>query len=106
MVAMVTILHLVLETFSFLSSYFTGAINTLNCQNMKIVKFGKRADPDEAAHNEPPHLEQHDLHCSLGILHIRKIRDFFFFFVFFVFRNFADCCLAVCCIFLFLWGAF
>ena len=26
----------------------------------KIAEFANSADPDEAAHNEPPHL---DLHC-------------------------------------------
>ena len=27
---------------------------------MKIVELGNSVDPDEVAHNEPPHL---DLHC-------------------------------------------
>ena len=27
---------------------------------MKIVEFANSVDPDEVAHNEPPHL---DLHC-------------------------------------------
>ena len=31
--------------------------------NPKIVKLASTVDPDELAHNEPPHL---DLHCLLS----------------------------------------
>ena len=43
---------------------------TLEAPKLKIVEFDNSADPDEAAHNELPHL---DLLCflpSLGILSI------------------------------------
>ena len=34
---------------------------------MKIVEFANSVDPDEVAHNEPPHL---DLYCFPSILTI------------------------------------
>ena len=37
----------------------------LTAPKIKIVKFANRVDPDEAAHNELPHL---DLHCLPSIL--------------------------------------
>ena len=37
---------------------------------MKKVKFANSVDPDEAALNEPPHLNRHCLPCCLGILNI------------------------------------
>ena len=33
---------------------------TLTVRKMKITEFANRADPDEVAHHEPPHL---GLHC-------------------------------------------
>ena len=32
---------------------------------MKTAEFSNRVDPDEVAHNEPPHL---DLHCLTSSL--------------------------------------
>ena len=32
----------------------------LKCQKQKIAEFANIVDPDEVAHNEPPHL---GLHC-------------------------------------------
>ena len=32
---------------------------------MKIVEFANSVDPDEVAHNEPPHLDLHSLPFSL-----------------------------------------
>ena len=32
---------------------------------METVEFTNRVDPDEAAHNEPPHLDLHCLPSSL-----------------------------------------
>ena len=31
---------------------------------MKLVEFATSVDPDEVAHNEPPHLDQHCLSSS------------------------------------------
>ena len=33
---------------------------TLKASEIKIIEFANSVDPDEVAHNEPPHL---DLHC-------------------------------------------
>ena len=32
---------------------------------MKIIEFVNSVDPDEVAHNEPPHLHLHCLHSGL-----------------------------------------
>ena len=34
--------------------------NSVSAEETKIDKFANSVDPDEVAHNEPPHL---DLHC-------------------------------------------
>ena len=41
----------------------------------KIVEFANIADPDEVAHNEPPHR---DLHCLLSSLCILSLSSCFF----------------------------
>ena len=53
------------------------------CQKMKIDKCTNTVEPDEAAHNELPHL---GLHCLLFSLYILSMDDFFFF----CFLDFAD----------------
>ena len=35
---------------------------SLSVSKMKVTEFATTVDPDEVAHNEPPHL---DLHCLL-----------------------------------------
>ena len=40
--------------------YYQMLTLTLKTPKMKRMKFANSADPDEVAHNEPPHL---DLHC-------------------------------------------
>ena len=42
-------------------------ILALKMAKMKKVQFANSVDPDEVAHNEPPHL---DLYCLLSILSI------------------------------------
>ena len=43
---------------------------TPKAPNRKIVEFVNRVDPDEVAHNEPPHLDLHCLPSSLEILNM------------------------------------
>ena len=43
-----------------LSLCFIFIFVTLIVTKMEIAEFGNSVDPDEVAHNEPPHL---DLHC-------------------------------------------
>ena len=38
---------------------------TFNTPRMKIAEFANSVDPDEVAHNEPPHLDLHCLPSSL-----------------------------------------
>ena len=40
---------------------------------MKIANFANSIDPDEAAHNEPPHLDLHCLSSNLGIFNTEYI---------------------------------
>ena len=40
-------------------------ILTYNSPKMKILEFANSIDPDEVAHDEPPHLDLHCLPCSL-----------------------------------------
>ena len=40
-------------------------ILTIKKDEMKIVELANSVDPNEVAHNEPPHL---DLHCLLSSL--------------------------------------
>ena len=57
---------------------------------MKIAEFANSVDPDEVAHNEPPHLDLHSLSLILKfILNIIKLGQK-------VFRNFADVNFVVC----------
>ena len=46
-------------------AYQDDIILVLNSPEMKIVLFTNSVDPDEVAHNEPPHME---LYCLLFIL--------------------------------------
>ena len=45
-------------------------LKSLNDQKAKIVEFANSVDPDEVAHNEPPHL---DLQCLPSCLRILSI---------------------------------
>ena len=38
---------------------------TLNAPKMKIIELARSVGPDEVAHYEPPHLDQHCLPSSL-----------------------------------------
>ena len=38
---------------------------TFKAVEVKITEFANSVDPDEVAHNEPPHLDQHCLLFSL-----------------------------------------
>ena len=40
---------------------------------MKIDEFANSVDPDEVAHNEPPHLDLHCLPSSLRILNMIQL---------------------------------
>ena len=60
----------------------------LKARKMKIVEFANNIDPDEAAHNELPHLDLH----SLPYLNSQYYRacsfSFVFFFFSFLFQHF------------------
>ena len=55
---------------------------------MKKAKFANSVDPDEVAHNEPPHLDLHCLPSSLSIFNAGSDGTFF--------SNFADVNFVVC----------
>ena len=40
---------------------------------MKIAEFSNSVDPDEVAHNEPPHLNLHCLLSSLWIFNMLQL---------------------------------
>ena len=56
---------------SFLALYLfqLGFDNILRARNEK-VEFANSVDPDEVAHNEPPHLNLHCLILDIWILHL------------------------------------
>ena len=39
----------------------------------KTAKFTDSVDPDEAAHNEPPHLDLHCLSSSVSVLNMVQL---------------------------------
>ena len=41
---------------------------------MKIFEYASSIDPDEVAHYEPPHLDQHYLPSSLQILSVKRTK--------------------------------
>ena len=44
--------------------------NSLTSRDVKLAEFAKCVDLDEAAHNEPPHLDLHCLPSSLCIFNM------------------------------------
>ena len=60
---------------------------------MNIVDFASSVDPDEAAPDEPPHLDLYCLSSRLGIFHITYSLDetVFCFFLIFADVNFVIC---------------
>ena len=61
-------LNTVLGLICFLLTSLNGSvITTLCCQSLvfQITQFANSIDPDEVAHNEPPHLDLHYLLFSL-----------------------------------------
>ena len=53
-----------LKVVTLLNTYY------LKCQKLKTDEFADSVDPDEVAHNEPPHLDLHSLPFILSILNI------------------------------------
>ena len=54
-----------LSLFSFFSSTFLNRNKIFLAPKTKLAKFANSIDPDEVAHNEPPHLGLHCLPFSL-----------------------------------------
>ena len=61
--------HLIrIYAFCKFSFFICGVLNLKKMPETKIADFAKSIDPDEAVHNEPPHLDLHCLPSSLCLM--------------------------------------